>query len=323
MMDEVRWGILGCGDVTEKKSGPAFNKVEGSRLSAVMRRDAAKAEDYARRHEVPLWFSDADELIACPEVNAVYIATPPGSHCELALKVAAAGKPCYVEKPMARTADECERMVEAFQQADLLLFVAFYRRSHPHFQFIKQLIEKGEMGALRELHYRFTCAAQLNPEAINEWRYQPEFSGGGLFWDLGSHALDLFDYWMGPLERIQGRVRNFSGRGKVEEWATLHFEAGSVSGECSWNFVSSRHEDAINLVFEKGTVDCSCFGPPTLTMTDLQGQQSIREFTLPENVQLHLIENIVSVLREGATPLSTGVSGMRTNRVIDLVAARL
>ena len=82
----INWGIIGCGKVTELKSGPAFSKVEGSRLVAVMRRNAALAEDYAKRHNVPRFYSNADDLINDGEVNAVYVATPPGSHKEYAIK---------------------------------------------------------------------------------------------------------------------------------------------------------------------------------------------------------------------------------------------
>src|SRR3954462_7196180 len=99
-MHSVRWGIIGCGDVTEVKSGPGFQKADGSALIAVMRRDGDKARDYARRHGVPCAYDRAEALIADPEVDAVYIATPPSSHLDLACLVAEAGKPCLVEKPM-------------------------------------------------------------------------------------------------------------------------------------------------------------------------------------------------------------------------------
>src|SRR6476661_686572 len=115
--DMIQWGIIGCGDVTEVKSGPAFNKVPNSSLVAVMRRDAAKAADYAARHAVPRWYSDARELLADPEVDAVSIATPPSSHMDLALLACAAGKPTMVEKPMALDHAQCVRMVEAFRTA--------------------------------------------------------------------------------------------------------------------------------------------------------------------------------------------------------------
>src|SRR5688572_390850 len=150
----IRWGIIGCGDVCEVKSGPAFRKVEGSSLVAVMRRDAAKARDYAKRHGVARWYTSADEMIADGEVDAVYIATPPGSHEELAKKVAAAGKPCYVEKPMARTHGECVRIIDAFRAARVPLFVAYYRRRLPRFVKAKELIDTGALGRVTGIVYR-------------------------------------------------------------------------------------------------------------------------------------------------------------------------
>src|SRR5688572_4070812 len=210
---EIRWGIIGCGDVCEVKSGPGFQKAEGSRLVAVMRRDPAKAADYARRHNVPRWYADADELIADPEVDAVYIATPPGSHEELARKVAAARKPCYVEKPMARNHAECLRMIEAFRVAKVPLFVAYYRRSLPRFVKAKQLIDEGRLGRVTGLVYQHTRLFRASQG--QEWRLDPATAGGGLLLDLGSHALDLFDFLLGPLAEVKGTAARFAD-GAVE-----------------------------------------------------------------------------------------------------------
>src|SRR5436190_19903847 len=145
----IRWGLIGCGDVAEQKSGPGFQKADDSALVAVMRRDAAKAADYAARHGVPRWYSDARELLADPEVDAVSIATPPSSHMELSLLACAAGKPTLVEKPMALDHAECRQMMEAFRAAEVPLFVAYYRRAQPKFQRMKELIDDGAIGALR------------------------------------------------------------------------------------------------------------------------------------------------------------------------------
>ena len=133
-MDTVRWGIIGCGDVTEIKSGPGFQKADGSALVAVMRRDRAKAEDYARRHGVPRVHRTADaNSSTIPASTRSTSPRRPSSHCELALQVAAAGKPCLVEKPMARDARRVRAHVEAFRQAGQPLWVAYYRRALPRF----------------------------------------------------------------------------------------------------------------------------------------------------------------------------------------------
>src|SRR5690349_6158886 len=145
-MPTIRWGIIGCGNVTEVKSGPAFQKAAGSELVAVMRRDGGKAADYAKRHGVARWYDDAEALIADRDVDAVYVATPPGTHEFYAMKALAAGKPCYVEKPMARCAAEAQRMVDGFKKAGVPLFVAYYRRAMPRFLKVKEIIESGVLG---------------------------------------------------------------------------------------------------------------------------------------------------------------------------------
>ncbi|QTN33937.1 Gfo/Idh/MocA family oxidoreductase [Akkermansiaceae bacterium] len=320
-MEQLRWGILGCGNVTEAKSGPAFGKVPGSSLVAVMRRDGAKAADYAERHGVGRWHDTAGTLINDPGVNAVYIATPPGSHCELALEVAAAGKPCYVEKPMARNAAECQKMVDAFAAAGLPLFVAYYRRGLPHFTQVKAMIDDGRHGPLLGVRYQFYSGHQANgtPEG---WRYQPEISGGGLFWDLGSHALDLFDWWLGPLGFVQGQASKQSEASPVEEAVAMTAVSGSgVSFVGDWSFISREDVDRFELEFAHARVSGSVFGPMELRIETEIGETQTLVYPQPEHIQSGLIANIVSSLRTGAPALSTGVTAARTNAVIDKVAA--
>jgi predicted dehydrogenase len=142
----INWGIIGCGNVTEVKSGPAFNKVSGSKLLAVMRRNRELAEDYARRHNVPKVYSDAHELINDKEINAVYVATPPGSHAEYAIAALKAEKPVYIEKPMALNHTECKKINKASEKYGAPVFVAYYRRALPGFLRVKELIENGVIG---------------------------------------------------------------------------------------------------------------------------------------------------------------------------------
>lgn len=202
----VRWGIIGCGDVTEIKSGPGFQKAANSQLVAVMRRNSALAADYARRHGVARWYDDAEALIHDPAVDAVYIATHPETHAEYARMVAAAGKPAYVEKPMARHTPECDRMIEAFARAGQKLFVAFYRRCLPRFVQVKQLLAAGALGQPTEV--RCHLAAPNHRDAGGAWRLDAARSGGGLLLDLGSHALDLLDHLFGPLSNVSGMAAN-------------------------------------------------------------------------------------------------------------------
>ncbi|GJP32566.1 hypothetical protein CLOM_g17188 [Closterium sp. NIES-68] len=145
-VSEVRWAIIGCGDVTEKKSGPALSLIPYSRLVMVMRRNGSLAQDYAERHKVARWSTSAEETINHPDVNAVYIATPHRYHAQYAMMAAQAGKPAYVEKPMGMSHVDSSAILSAFQRAKLPLFVAYYRRALPNFLRIKALLQSGAIG---------------------------------------------------------------------------------------------------------------------------------------------------------------------------------
>ncbi|NJK90974.1 MAG: Gfo/Idh/MocA family oxidoreductase [Blastochloris sp.] len=324
-MKTLNWGILGCGDVTEKKSGPAFNLISGSRLFAVMRRDAAKAADYARRHGVDRWYDDADALIQDPDVNAVYIATPPGAHASLALKVATAGKPCYVEKPMSRSHAEALEMNRVFDQAGQQLFVAYYRRALPRFEKIRELLTQGSLGELREIRYeqRSTIHRQLSQDSL-PWRFQPELSGGGLFIDLGSHTLDLLDHWLGPLSFLRSELRELSGHPGVEDFVDMHFVSSSgVPGRASWNFSDEMALDRLELRTQLGRLQCSIFGQDDLEWHPERGAMIPYHIPHPDPIQLPLIREVVSALLHGTTCCSTGSSALRTRNLMDRALHRI
>eukprot|EP01037_Dinobryon_pediforme_P003763 gene3763-3809_t len=193
-MSNINWGIIGCGDVTEKKSGPAFNKIQGSRLVAVMRRDASKAGDYAHRHNVPNWYDDANEMMGQEDLNAIYIATPPSSHKDYAIAALAKGFNVYVEKPVTRNAEEAREIAAALRlHPEQKLTVAHYRRAVPMFLKVKQLLESELIGEIRTVQIRMWQSRKpaLVASVKDNWRVQPEFSGGGYFHDLAPHQLDL------------------------------------------------------------------------------------------------------------------------------------
>ncbi len=321
-LDEVRWGILGCGDVSEVKSGPSvMNRPPASRVVAVMRRDAAKAADFAKRHKVPRHYGDADELIHDGEVNAVYVATPPGSHCHLAEQVAAAGKACYVEKPMGRTAGECRRMVEAFRGADRPLLVAYYRRRLPRFMEAKRLIDAGELGNVSSVGYGMTRL--FSPGRDHGWRTDAAVSGGGLFLDLGSHLLDLLDFLLGPLDHVAGvATRHGDGRTEVEDAVAMSFtQPGGIAGTARWNFAGAERADLLTIEGTNATLRMSCFGNEPLELIRRDGAVETIERPHGPHVQEHLMTDVIAhLLGEGACP-STGDSALRTNAAMDAVLA--
>ena len=316
----IRWGIIGCGNVTEVKSGPGLQHADDSQLVAVMRRSASRAEDYARRHRVPRWYDDADSLIADPEVDAVYIATPPGAHLEYALKACRVGKPAYVEKPMARNYGECAEMCRAFEEARLPLFVAYYRRALPRFLKIKELLDSGSLGCITSVNYRLSKPREedLHPQKL-PWRVVAMESGGGLFFDLGSHALDLLDFLLGPLRDYSGHACNSGSVYHVEETVVMHFLTQSgVPGVASWNFGGAHAEDVMEIHGTEATVSFPIFGNEPVVLR-CAGETSPLELPNPKHIQQPLIQTIVDELLERGECPSTGDSAARTSRVMDAV----
>lgn len=321
MLSHVRWGIIGCGAVTEVKSGPAFSNVPDSSLVAVMRRDGDKARDYAQRHGVPRWYDDASALIADPAVDAVYIATPPSSHRDYALMAIAAGKPVYVEKPMAIDHAACMAIVEAGRVACVPVFVAYYRRMLPRFRRIAALLAEGAIGTPRLvnvlLHHPFE--ARYRDPANLPWTVRPELSGGGIFVDIGCHTLDILDFLLGPIVEARGMVSHQMDAYPAEDTVAMAFAFGSgVLGTGLWNFCADRRADRVEIVGDRGRLVFATFGEEAVR---LEAGDRVEDILIanPRHIQQPLIESIVAELTGKGVCPSTAESGARTSWVMDRV----
>lgn len=316
-MNQVRWGIIGCGDVTEVKSGPALQKAERSSLSAVMRRDRVRARDFAERHGVRRFYDRAVDLIEDPEVDAVYVATPPSSHLELALEVASAGKPCLVEKPMARNYRECLLMLDAFKTRGVPLFVAYYRRALPRFLKVRELLESGAIGRLTSVHI-VHCDRLAKGEAVRGWRFNPEIAGAGLFLDLASHGLDLLDFFAGPIRSASGFAINTGKSYSAEDVTAACFEFTSgVAGTGIWNFNADNPANGIFLTGSEGMIHTPVFTDGDVFMR-IGGRDEVFPFRNPPHIHQPFIQTVVNQLLGLGVCDSTGDSGARTSRIMDL-----
>ena len=317
-MKTIRWGIIGCGKVTEVKSGPAFRLADNSELMAVMRRNGRLAEDYARRHHVKYWFDVAGKLVNHPEVDAIYIATPPSSHMQYALMAAEAGKPAYVEKPMARNYKECRKMIDAFEAAGLPLFVAYYRRALPRFLKIKSIIGSGEIGEVRFANvvmHKKPAASDLKGQ--ENWRVQPEISGGGYFVDLGSHMLDILQFYFGNIISAEGRAVNQASLYPAEDMVSGSFIfASGVQGTGVWNFTAHADLDRTEIVGSKGKITFATFGNSPVILETKTGKETL-DLPNPKHIQQHLIQTIVDELNGKGKCPSTGFTASRTNWAMD------
>ncbi len=321
-MKTIRWGIVGCGDVTEVKSGPGFCKAENSRLLAVMRRDGARAADFARRHGVPRWHDDADAIIRADDIDAVYVATTPDTHCDYVLRCAAAGKPVLVEKPMALDAAQCDAMIAACRSAGVPLWVAYYRRALPRFLKVRELVAGGAVGPVRMVLSRqfqpLRDPAQANPGSP-PWRVDAALSGGGLFVDMMTHTLDFLDFVFGPIEDARGLAASQAGAYRAEDTVTASYRfASGVHGSGAFCYAADRDEEMNEIVGARGRILFSTTRAVPIRV--LRGD-SVEEIPVddPPHVHQPLIQSIVDELNGRGTCASTGESAARTTRVVDAI----
>jgi predicted dehydrogenase len=308
--NKINWGIIGCGDVTEIKSGPAFNKVKNSSLVAVMRRDAAKAKGYAQRHGIAKWYSTATDLINDADVNAIYIATPPSSHEEYTIAALNAGKPVYVEKPMTINTAAAKRMMNVANEKKVKLVVAHYRREQPMFKKIKQLLAEKIIGDTRFANLEFYKRSLTKEELLipkNAWRVDAEIAGGGLFYDLAPHQLDLMYYFFGEAEKVNGIAMNQEKLYNADDIVAgnILFKSGIVfDGLWCFNVDENEEKDLCEIVGSKGKISFAVFGEPKI-MTTVEGKKENFLFDTLQHVQQPMIEKVVDYfLDKGANPCS-------------------
>jgi predicted dehydrogenase len=325
MENTIQWGMIGCGDVTEVKSGPAFSKVANSKLVAVMSRNPERAADYAKRHQVGKWYDNAQALIDDPEVNAIYIATPPLSHEELTLAALKAGKPVYVEKPMSVDARVAKNMQQAALASGKKLTVAHYRRQQPVFKKIKSLIDENVIGDIKYVNLQFLTPA-LTAEDLEDpktkWRVDPVVSGGGLFHDLAPHQLDLMLYFFGPVEHASGIATNHGGIYPADDFVSglIKFE-NKVMFNGIWCFTATEDQkrDSCEIIGSNGSISFAVFGKPTIELV-VEGKRETISFEPLQHVQQPMIEATVQFfLDEGPNPCSVE-EGVEVMSVIDCFA---
>lgn len=327
-MKEIGWGFIGCGEVTEKKSGPAFNEVPGSHVVAVMSRNAEKAEAYAKRHNIKKWYTDPLELINDPEINAIYIATPPSSHATFAIMAMKAGKPVYIEKPLAASYEDCARINRISELTGVPCFVAYYRRYLPYFQKVKQIIQSGAIGTPANVQIRFSVPPRDLDYKSNgslPWRLQPDIAGGGYFYDLAPHQLDLIQDIFGVITRAHGYCSNMAKLYKAEDTisACFYFENG-LPGSGSWCFVGhqSAKEDRIEVIGEKGMLSFSVYNYSPIQLVTSEGRSSI-VVPNPPYVQLPIIRSVIEHLQGIGICECTSVSATPVNWVMDRILGKL
>ena len=314
----MRWGIIGCGDVTEFKSGPAYQKTVGFELKAVMSRNENRVKDYALRHGVEKYYTDADALIDDAEIDAVYIATPPDSHLFYALKVASAGKACCIEKPLAPNYEESKKIALAFKKNNIPLFVAYYRRSLPRFTKVREWLLNHAIGDVRHINWHLSQSPNaMDLSGSYNWRTDPKVAPGGYFDDLASHGIDLFIYLLGEIKKVSGISLNQQGLYAAKDAiSACWLHQGGVTGVGVWNF-GIEPMDRVEIFGSKGKIQFSIFEENPLVLNN-EGEEVKISIAHPEHVQMTHVENLKKHLFEGNfSHPSTGETAVHTSWVMD------
>lgn len=312
--------MIGAGDVAEVKSGPAFQKVENSQLIALMRRNADKAADFAQRHQVPEWYTDAAKMIDQADINAVYIATPPDSHLDYTLMALEAGKDVYLEKPMAMSVDECQTINQAIQQSGRKLVVAHYRRALPAFMKVKSLIEGEAIGKpkLALLRILQPSNSSIIAQTETNWRVQPEVSGGGLFHDIAPHQIDLMLNYFGNPVSYHGNALNQAQLYPADDTVngSIVFD-NQVLFQGVWCFSAPEAfaQEEVQVIGSEGKITFTFYGSEIhLQQGD---QQQTFSFDHPPHIQQPMIEQVVRYFRGETENPCPGEVGEQVIRIMN------
>lgn len=323
--NDIRWGVIGAGDVVERKSGMPLNSLSGSSWAALMRRNPEEGRRIARRFGVPNVYTEVSQILEDPRVNAVYIATPPSFHASLAIQALKAGQSVYLEKPMAMNADEARLIVDAVAETGGKLTLAHYRRALPAFLKVGELLSSGAVGTPRFARIRVLQPADSSLVASTAvpWRLNPQISGGGLFHDLSPHQLDLMLHWFGAATEGGGRSARLMGDGAPDYVAGNMRLSSGVEFDGLWCFAvdsSDRSADECEIYGSTGRLRFSFFGE-SLTLESAQ-KTEVFSFTNPEWIQEPMIARTVDFfLGKGSNPCSAQ-EGLETMRMMDMLSGR-
>ena len=320
MNEKVRYGIIGCGNVVERKSGPSIQRAERSEIAALMRRDEAKLRAVAESFGVSAFTNNAQEVIHSLDVDIVYVATPPNSHAEYVLSAAEAGKHVLVEKPMGMSAAEGERMIAACDHAGVELFVAYYRRFQPHVMKMRELIREGRIGKPVQAFIDISCPIRdYSPE---RWRNDPEIGGGGPFVDIGSHRLDVMAYLLGEAHSVCGVTTTFDRECRVEQAVSLsiRFKSGA---QCTavGDYYSGRHADRFTIIGTEATIESERLDGHAFVLKKGQHEEAFRFDPYPAP-HLGLIRHVENVLLDGAPNETSGRAALVTEKILDAVVRK-
>jgi len=312
----IGWGVLGCGDITDKRGAPAINAQENSRLVSFQSRSEALAKEFAHRHGAGRWTTRRDVLLADPEVTAVYVATEHHRHCEDVVAAAEAGKHVLCEKPMANSVADCRRMIEACRANGVALQIAYYRRYYPKLIRMKELLDGGAIGRPVNAQVHFGSRVPLQDVTPRNWRLNAALSGGGALVDTGSHRLDLLCWMLGEPERVAAfaEIQELPIEAPDQETLLIRMVNGVHVGTS--HSYRAPSEDRFDLFGTEGLLSATSVDGPTLRLV-ANGREECWELPRHANVHFPLFDDFARRIGSGQPPRYTGEDGVLASRVIE------
>jgi len=315
----IRWGFLGCGKVVQKKSGEAFRSVPNSEIAVIMRRNLEAAKESAERFGAPKWCDNTEELLSA-DIEAVYIATPPGLHYEQAMECLNAGKAVYLEKPFARNYTEAKALTEAFERAGIPLYVGHYRRALPRFLKIREMLNENVIGQVKSIDF-YLNRIFSQKEAENSWLYNPILSGGGKYYDIAPHTVDIINFLFGNITEVQGSAKNLETGCPLENIVEMSFvtERGA-KGIAKFNCVAEEKSDRMMVTGTNGSMEFSVHGKTDVIVKDMDGNV-LEQFDLPDPkaVEEAMVQSVVEDLLGISECESKAKDVLVTYKIIDEV----
>jgi predicted dehydrogenase len=315
-MKQLRWGLIGCGDIARKRIAPALRDSASCELLAVSRAQSELAESFAKEFGARKWYADWKELLLDEEIDAVYIATPVHLHATQTIAAAEAGKHVLCEKPMAMDVAECDQMIAACRAHRVKLGVAYYRHFYPVVERIKSIIAAGEIGGV--VLVQINAFEWFNPEADDprSWLLNQELSGGGPMFDFGCHRIEVLTNIFGRITAVRALTTSTLFDREVEDTANalFQFEKG-VCGVLSVSHATLEPMDSVNIFGSLGSIRVSILNEGKIRVVGKLGE---RYESRPPAANLHapLIENFVEAVTSIHEPAVNGEAG-RTVAMIE------
>lgn len=316
MNQSVRWGLIGCGDISRKRVAPALRDANFSQLVAVTRARADLAEAFAREFGAQQAYADWHELLRDTGIDAVYLATPVNLHAEQTIAAAEAGKHVLCEKPMALAPEDCDRMIAACSSNGVKLGIAYYRRFYPAIRRMKEILASGEVG--RPVLIEANAFERFNPApgADRAWLVDPLQSGGGPMMDFGCHRIEIMLDLLGPVAATRSVTAKVLFERAVEDTAIAVFSfASGAQGVLKVTHAARDSQDSLDLFGSEGSIRVPVLNEGTLRIRTAGGER-IEQHPPHANLHQPLVEDFISAVLDGREPEVDGAAGRAVQRVL-------